>query len=157
MRPELFQLFGTGFPSYFVFLLSGFLFATVVAAVGARRLGENPDVFVDLGLAMLLWGVVGARLLHVVADGYFWDYVHLCTDPAQVDWPLERAECVSAAYDGVWDTVKGVCHPKSADCFAWAKFWAGGLTYYGGFIVSALGGAGLLRRGGVPIWKFGDL
>ena len=31
---------------------------------------------------MLLGGVAGARILHVLADGYFWDYVHLCTNPA---------------------------------------------------------------------------
>ena len=30
-------------------------------------------------------GSSGARLLHVFADGYFWDYVHLCTDPGQVE------------------------------------------------------------------------
>ena len=37
-----------------------------------------------------------------------------------------------ASLHGVWDTAKGVCHPVGTDCFAWAKFWAGGLTYYGG-------------------------
>ena len=92
MHPDLFELFGIGLPSYFVLLLSGFLFATAVGALWARRIGENPDVVVDLGIAMLLAGVLGARLLHVVADGYFWDYVHLCTDPSKVDWPLEKAE-----------------------------------------------------------------
>ena len=70
-------------------------------------------MIVDLGLAMLLAGVAGSRILHVIADGYFWDYVHLCTDPSKVDWPLDRAECVSTAYDGVWDAAKGVCHPQN--------------------------------------------
>ena len=73
MHPDLFQLFGISFPSYFVLLLSGFLFATAAGALWARRIGESADVVVDLGLAMLLAGVVGARLLHVVADGYFMD------------------------------------------------------------------------------------
>ena len=84
MRPELFRLFGIGFPSYFVLLLTGFLFATASGAMWAKRIGRDPDVIVDLGLAMLLAGVVGSRILHVLADGYFWDYVHLCTDPAAV-------------------------------------------------------------------------
>ena len=157
MRPELFNLFGIGFPAYFVLLLSGFLFATALAAISARRIGENPDVLVDLGLAMLLAGVVGSRLLHVFADGYFWDYVHLCTDPARVDWPLEKAECLSSTYDGIWDAAKGVCHPKAADCFAWAKFWAGGLTYYGGFIGATLAAVFLLRRDRFSFWKAADL
>src|SRR4030088_2311907 len=119
MHPDLFRLFGVAFPSYFVLLLSGFLFATAIGALWARQIGESADVIVDLGLAVLLAGVAGARLLHVVAGGYFWGHVHLCTDPAKVDWPLDPSECISSAYDGVWDAAKRVCHPKAADCFAW--------------------------------------
>ncbi len=157
MHPDLFKLFGVAFPSYFVLLLSGFLFATAAGALWARRVGESADVIVDLGLAMLLAGVVGARLLHVVADGYFWDYVHLCTDPAKVVWPVDRSDCLSSAYGGVWDASAGVCHPSGTDCFAWAKFWAGGLTYYGG-LVGASGAAWLLlKRDAFPFWKAADM
>ncbi len=70
---------------------------------------------------------------------------------------LDRGECLSKAYDGVWDTAKGVCHPKTADCFAWAKFWAGGLTYYGGFIGAAGAAVFLLRRDKFPFWKAADM
>ena len=157
MRPELFRLLDVGFPSYFVLLLSGFLFATALGVLWARRIGMNPDVIVDLGLAMLLAGVAGSRILHVIADGYFWDYVHLCTDPALVDWPLERAECVSTVYGGVWDAAKGVCHPQTRDCLAWAKFWAGGLTYYGGFLGAMGAAVFLLRRDRFPFWKAADM
>ncbi len=157
MRPELFRLADVGFPSYFVLLLTGFLFATAVCVLGARRIGQNADVIVDLGLAMLLAGVAGSRILHVLADGYFMDYVHLCTAPELVDWPLEKAECVSKAYEGVWDTARGVCHPAGKDCFAWAKFWAGGLTYYGGFLGASLAAWFLLKRDRFPFWKAADL
>jgi phosphatidylglycerol:prolipoprotein diacylglycerol transferase len=157
MRPELFRLLDVGFPSYFVLLLTGFLFATAVCVLGARRIGQNPDVIVDLGLAMLLAGVAGSRILHVLADGYFWDYVHLCTDPARVDWPLEKGECLSSTYEGVWDAAKNVCHPKTTDCFAWAKFWAGGLTYYGGFLGASAAAWFLLKRDRFPFWKAADL
>src|ERR1700729_613174 len=157
MRPELFQAFGVGFPAYFVLLVSGFLFATATGCLWARRIGQNPDVIVDLGLAMLIAGVGGGRILHVVADGYFWDYVHLCTDPAKVVWPVDRSDCLSAAYGGVWDASAGVCHPSGTDCFAWAKFWAGGLTYYGG-LVGASGAAWLLlKRDAFPFWKAADM
>jgi phosphatidylglycerol:prolipoprotein diacylglycerol transferase len=165
MRPELFRLsdlglpsaFDTGMPSYFVLLLSGFIFATALGVLWARRIGLNPDVIVDLGLAMLLAGVAGSRILHVLADGRFWEYVHRCTDPSLVDFDLDRSECLSSVYDGVWDAAKNVCHPKTSDCFAWAKFWAGGLTYYGGFIGAAGAAVFLLRRDRFPFWKAADM
>lgn len=157
MHPDLFRLFGVALPSYFVLLLSGYLFATAAGALWARRVGESADVIVDLGLAMLLAGVAGARLLHVVADGHFWDYVHLCTDPSRVNWPLDRTDCISPAYGGVWDAEAGLCHPKTGDCFAWAEFWAGGLTYYGGLTGASLAAFWLLARDRFPFWKAADM
>jgi phosphatidylglycerol:prolipoprotein diacylglycerol transferase len=155
MKPELFQLFGIGFPSYFVLLFTGFLFATAVGVLWARRIGQSADVIVDLGLAMLLAGVAGGRILHVFADGYFWDYVHLCTDPMKVDLPMSQAECVERA-KGAWDAARAVCHPQR-DCLGWAEFWAGGLTYYGGFIGASLAAWVLLKRDGFPFWKAADM
>jgi phosphatidylglycerol:prolipoprotein diacylglycerol transferase len=168
VHPDLFRLFGVPFPAYFVLLVSGFLFATAVATLWARRIGADPDVMVDLGIAMIIAGVAGARILHVFADGYFWDYVHLCTDPARVNWPLDRADCLAPAYDGctgtsqtgsmgVWDASTGLCHPKAADCFAWAKFWEGGLAYYGGLAGASAAAWFLLRRDRFPFWKAADM
>jgi phosphatidylglycerol:prolipoprotein diacylglycerol transferase len=187
MRPELFRVFDIGFPAYFVMLLSGFLFATTIGAIWARRIGKDPDVIVDLGLACLLMGVVGGRILHVLADGYFWDYVHLCTDPGKVDWHIEQSECATRIYGafdgfrhglhgflgffglpglvddvsshpkGIWDEAAGVCHPYQADCLAWSYFWAGGLTYYGGFIGASLMAVYVLRRDRFPFWKAADM
>jgi len=157
MRPELFRILGIAFPAYFVLLVTGFLFATAVGCLWARRIGESPDVVVDLGIAMIITGVLGGRIHHVLFDGYLMDYVHLCTDPSKVNWPFDRATCVSAAYDGAWDAVANVCHPKAVDCFAWAKFWAGGLAYYGGFIGSSIGAIYLLRRDRFPFWKAADM
>jgi len=157
VHPTLFELGGVSFPAYFVFLLTGFLVATAAGVLWARRVGENADTVVDLGIAMLLAGVAGARILHVLADGYFWDYVHMCTAPERVDWPIDQGECVSSAVGGIWDVARGVCHPREADCFAWARFWAGGLTYYGGFIGAALAAWYQLARDRFPFWKAADM
>lgn len=161
MRPELFHLdlpFGldVGVPAYFLLLLTGFIFATTCGALWARRIGKNPDVIVDLGLACLLAGVAGGRILHVIADGYFMDYVHLCTDPSKVDWHVEQAACVPK-YHGVWDAAAGVCHPATRDCFRWAMFWSGGLTYYGGFIGATAMAMYLLKKDRFPFWKAADM
>lgn len=157
MRPSLFQIFGVSFPAYFVLLVTGFLFATTIGAMWARKVGEDPDVIIDLGLAMILTGVLGGRIHHVLFDGFFMDYVHLCTNPSLVSWKITAAECASPTYGGVWDTAAGVCHPTRVDCFAWAKFWAGGLAYYGGFIASAATAFFLLRRDRFPFWKAADM
>ncbi len=165
MQGRLFTLdlpfFGGGYaipaPSYFVLLLTGFIFATLMGAIWAKRIGQDPDVIVDLGLAMLLAGIAGGRLLHVLADGYFWDYVHLCTDPSKVDWHLDRAQCLSADYSGVWDAARSVCKPQGRDCFAWARFYAGGLAYYGGFLGASLAAWYLLRADRFPFWKAADM
>lgn len=145
------------FPSYFVLLLTGFLLATVMGAVWARRVGQNPDVIVDLGLAMVLAGIVGGRLLHVFADGQFWDYVHLCTDPSKVVWPITRQQCLSPEYAGTWDFAQKVCRAKETDCFAWAKFYAGGLAYYGGFGTASAAAWYLLKVDRFPFWKAADM
>lgn len=157
MRPSLFTLFSIGFPAYFVLLVTGFLFATTIGAMWARRVGEDPDVIIDLGLAMILTGVLGGRIHHVLFDGFFWDYVHLCTDPAAVSWKITAAECASPNFQGAWDAAASVCHPTKVDCFAWARFWAGGLAYYGGFIASSATAFYLLRRDRFPFWKAADM
>jgi phosphatidylglycerol:prolipoprotein diacylglycerol transferase len=171
VQPELFDLFGTAVPSYFALLVTGFLLATALGALWARRIGQDPDTIVDLGLGMLLWGVVGARLLHVLADGFFWDYVHLCTEPAKVLWKISEGECraviqpdaLAALFGeearalGAWDPAAGGCRPIERDCLAWARFWAGGLTFYGGLLLALPMGYRLLVRRGFPVRRALDM
>lgn len=157
MQGTLFTLFGEGAPSYFILLITGFLFATVMGSLWAKRVGQDPDVIVNLGLAMLIAGVAGARLLHVIADGYFWDYVHLCTDPQQVGWKITEAECAGKALEPTWDSAAQVCRPTEKDCLAWAKFYNGGLAYYGGFIGAGAAGFWLMRVDKFPAWRASDM
>ena len=165
MKGRLFTLFDLiPFPSYFTLLITGFILATVVGALWAKRLGHNPDVIVDLGLAMLLAGVAGARILHVIADGYFWDYVHICTDPSQVHWQITQVECARIG-EATWDAVRKVCVPNPHGswsealerCTRWAHFWSGGLTYYGGFIAASITAWYLLRVDRFPFWRAADM
>jgi len=148
--------------SYFVLLLAGFAIATAIAAFSLRRQGQNPDAIIDLSLAMLIAGVIGARILHVLADGYFWTYVHLCTDPTQVEWQITQFECLQQG--DLWNAAKGVCQPRFDDsfgdlinrCTTWAQFWAGGLTYYGGLIAATAVAVWLCRRDRFPLGKAAD-
>lgn len=161
MQGRLFTLFeGSGMaipvPSYFLLLVAGFIIATAMGAVWAKRIGQDPDVIINLGLAMLLAGVAGGRILHVLADGYFWDYVHLCTDPSKVAWPITQAEC-SGLEAAAWDAAASVCRPTETNCFAWAEFYKGGLTYYGGFIGAGAVGWWLTKLDRFPFWRAADM
>jgi len=157
VRPVLLSLFGVDLPAYFAMLAVGFSLATWTGARQIHKHGLDREVIIDLGLAMVIAGVVGSRLLHVIADGYFWDYVHLCTDPSLVSWRISEAHCASASVGGVWDAARGVCHPREANCFAWAAFWAGGLTYYGGLIGATGYAVYFLRRERFPFWRAADM
>jgi phosphatidylglycerol:prolipoprotein diacylglycerol transferase len=156
MIPVFGRVFGEPIPAYFALLTLGFAIATWLCARWAKRAGLDHDVMIDLGLIAVLAGVAGARVLHVIADGYFWDYVHLCTDPSQVVWRTvtTRAECTSL--HGAWDAAAGVCRAAERDCFAWAAFWSGGLAYYGGLIAAGAAGLWFLRREHFPVAKAAD-
>jgi len=157
MFPTFGKIFGEPIPAYFTLLMIGFTVATFVGARWAKRSGLNHDVVIDLGLVSLIAGVAGARLLHVIADGYFWDYVHLCTEPSKVVWRDVTAATECHHFEGVWESAQGMCHAAKRDCFAWLKFWNGGLTYYGGLVVAALYGLWFLKREAFPLWKAADM
>jgi len=115
------------------------------------------DVVIDLGLISVLAGVAGGRILHVLADGYFLDYVHLCTDPEQVIWHTVRTATECKSLGGGWNSTLRVCHAVERDCLAWAKFYNGGLTYYGGLVAAAAAGIWFLKREHFPVWKATDM
>ena len=69
MRPVLLSLLGVDLPAYFAMLAVGFSLATWTGARQIHRHGLDREVIIDLGLAMVIAGVVGSRLLHVIADG----------------------------------------------------------------------------------------
>lgn len=146
---------GQALPAYFTMLVVGFSLATWLGARWAKRSKLDHESIIDLGLFSLIVGVAGARILHVIADGYFWDYVHLCTDPSLVTWNITQLQCRDI--EGIWHAGEGVCRPAESDCFAWAAFWQGGLTYYGGLVAASVFGLWFLRREQFPMFKAADM
>jgi phosphatidylglycerol---prolipoprotein diacylglyceryl transferase len=157
MHPSFGHLFGEPIPAYFALLMIGFGAATLVAARMAKRQGLDHEVIIDLALLSLVAGVLGGRLLHVVADGYFWDYVHLCTNPDAVIWRAVSSISECHQLGGRWDAEATLCHAIERDCFAWAQFWNGGLAYYGGLLAATAAGIAFLRREGFPVGKGIDI
>ena len=58
---------------------------------------------------------------------------------------------------GAWDAANDVCHPQARDCLAWAKFYNGGLAYYGGLVGGTWGVAIIARRDKLPFRKLADM
>jgi phosphatidylglycerol:prolipoprotein diacylglycerol transferase len=148
------------FESYAVMLVLAFLVAITALRRDGERLGMRGDQLVDLGILMLVAGVMGARLMAVFTDGKFMDFVHLCTDPTQVP-ALDSNVAVCSAqvpcdFHYQCDVATGTCHPPR-DCFAALKFWQGGLTYYGGFLLAVPLGLLYARRKNLGVWRVADL
>lgn len=72
MHPILFELGNFRIYSYGVMVALGFLIAVYFASRQARGAGISSQQIFDIGLYTLLFGIVGARALHVFLDfGYY--------------------------------------------------------------------------------------
>ncbi len=161
-----FVLFGIDFPAYFTLLMLGFLAGIWLAWRHAAAARINPNVILDFGMLLVIGGVGGGRLAHVLFDGQLTDYYYLCVDPMQTSGELlptavpskctEDSQCVTANVGDLCNLERGTCHSER-DCLRPLKFWYGGLTYYGGFIVAIPLGLWFLRRRQVNPWKVGDM
>jgi len=165
MNPVLFSfklpLLGeVAFPAYFTLLTLGFACATLLSWRDAHRLRIDPDRIIDLNLYMIIFGVLGARLLHVLADGHFMEYVNICIKPEVVravdGVPAHCTVDAQCAPYFLCNAAAGYCHPPR-DCLLALKAWRGGLTYYGGFIAAVAFGLYYLRKHRLPLWRVTDL
>ncbi len=165
MRPILFAfhlpiLGEVSFPAYFTLLTMGFGMAMLITWREAKKIELDPDLILDTNLWMIVWGVIGARVLHLVADGHFHEYVDLCINPKNVkaiDALVSRCSTdAQCGYDYLCDTARSVCYPPK-DCFAAIKLWRGGLAYYGGFIFSTLFALYFLWKHKLPVGRTGDI
>lgn len=156
-------------PSYTAAILLGFALAVWIASREVERLDIDRQKFMDFAIWMLIVGVLGSRLMHVLVDGFFMDYVHLCTDPFLVEGKhlasgapcLTNAQCLQAQNSGmdigaICRPEDGLCYPQQ-DCFRWLKFWAGGLTVYGALIACVGVGYVLMKRYELPVWRIMDM
>ncbi len=180
MRPILFEVLGEPVPAYMTFFILGFTLAVWLVRREAERYGMPGHKVVDLGILMLVCGVLGARLLSVLTDGLLMDFVHLCTDPklvAAADDPFKVCTGARAPAFGVAEAdaaIRGwaanlecnhhylcnldsnACYPPR-DCLAAFKFWTGGLTYYGGLILALPVGFWYAGRIKVDRWHIADI
>jgi phosphatidylglycerol:prolipoprotein diacylglycerol transferase len=154
----------TTLPSYFTLLMVGITAATLLAHREGMRRGLDGNTILDLGLLMLLAGLVGARVLHVFVDGHFTDYVNLCLDPDALPGLAlapgaacaDDAQCLAAGLGDRCDAATGLCR-QQRDCLRTLKIWYGGYVFYGGLLLAVPLGIWFLRRRRTPVWAVADL
>jgi phosphatidylglycerol:prolipoprotein diacylglycerol transferase len=147
-------------PSYFVLLSLSFILGTWMTWREAPRMGLDRERVLDLDIYIVIAAIAGARLLHVIADGHFHDYLNLCLDNFKVRATEAKVAFCNVSKECGWDYVCNVaahtCHPPR-DCFAVLEVWRGGLTFYGGLIVATIFGLSFARRHRMSMGKVADL
>ena len=171
MRPDLITVtvpgLGTvGVPSYFALLTLGFALAIILAYRDARRVDIDPNKIIDLSLYIIIFSIIGSRVLHVLFDGHLVEYINTCLAPHTVPPPHELiatgqvpANCTTDAQCAphfLCNEERGHCHP-ARDCLLALKLWRGGLTYYGGFIFATVTTLVFVRRNKLKMWRVADL
>jgi phosphatidylglycerol:prolipoprotein diacylglycerol transferase len=154
----------TTLPSYFTLLMVGITAGILLAHREALRRDLDGNTILDLGLLMMACGLIGSRILHVLADGHFWDYVYLCTDPDRLPGLaleggrrcVDAAQCLNAGLGDLCDGASGLCR-QERDCLRTLKIWYGGYVFYGGLLLAVPVGLIFLRRRKMPVWTVADL
>ena len=154
----------TTLPSYFTLLMVGITAGILLAHREGVRRGLDGNTILDLGLLMMAAGLIGARILHVLADGHFWDYVYLCTDPDKLPGLaieagrrcVDDVQCLNAGLGDLCDAPTGLCRQQQ-DCLRAFKIWYGGYVFYGGLLLAVPLGLWFLHRRRVSPWDVADL
>ena len=133
--------------AYGVLLVIAFLAAIAVARRFAKRDRIDPDQVVDLGVYVILAGLVGAKLLLLI-----------------VDWSFYQRQFTNMMEEG-GGTLGQWLSPFLGDFGAGIgtvgsislKLLQAGGVFYGGLITGILMGLWYLRHYGMPTWKAADV
>lgn len=69
--PKIFSIFGFQIALYGLIIGIGILLAFTLVSWQAKKQGFDPDDFYDLGMWLVIMGIIGARLYYVI---FSWDY-----------------------------------------------------------------------------------
>jgi len=162
LRFELPLLGEVSFPAYMTMLMLGFMLALWIARREEDTTGGKGGKFVDMGILMLIFGVLGARLMSVLVEGHLQEFIDLCVDPTKVppaDAWARDVVCTTDAQCGghyLCNAATQSCYPPK-DCLEVLKFWHGGLAFYGGLLLAAPIGLWYAGKHGLGLWRVGDI
>lgn len=136
MHPGIVSIGPFAIRSYGLLLAVGFLTGTIIAAIRARKAGENPEHIYNLSVWVVISSLVGARLYYV--------FTHYYEFRADTDLsPLKR----------FFIELKNMFWPIGSD----GQVGISGLTLYGGIILATIVTALYLKKNELSIPKYMDL
>lgn len=133
--------------TYGVLLVAAFLVAIWVARRLSSREGIDPDHVVDLGVYVILGGLVGAKILLLIVDRGFYSrqFTNILEEGGGT---LGNA---LSPYVGRFGEILGTLARMGLSLLQ-----AGGV-FYGGMIAGVLVGVWYMRRHGLPVWTVADV
>jgi phosphatidylglycerol:prolipoprotein diacylglycerol transferase len=146
MKPVLFQIGDLTIHSYFFFLTLGFIVATVIGVLEFKRANLSVRTFIDLAIVIVIFGMIGSRVMHIVAediphDVYCSKKLDRCgPDPERLK--KEGGDDVVKEFNRGEKIIKFyMAHPSRM-----FNIFKGGLAYYGGFIFGTIAAVIFMRR-----------
>ncbi len=131
MKPILFRIPGLDLPifAYGFMIMIGFIVAIAYASWRARKEGIDPNHVLDLGIILVVTGVLGARIFY---------YAEFYRTPFEVEPGVYKSFA-----ERPWWTVFAI--------------WEGGIVFYGGLIAGTLAAIGYFAWRKLPVLRACDV
>jgi len=169
--------------SYGFMIMMGFLVGIFLANRRAKKNGIDPEIIFDVGIIVMIAGIVGARIAYII----------IFYDQFGSSWQVFNVFDTNLNFIGI---VIGFLSPYgfmmwkkkklTIKAFAWLvpiclvsalllgrilyiafnfseydisifEIWKGGLVFYGGLILAIPAGIFYLKKKNIEIWKLGDI
>lgn len=188
MHPKLWTIPLLNLPiySYGFMVMLGFLAGILVATQRAKKNGLSPDIIFDLGIVLMIAGIVGARIAYIIIfnDQFAgsWQIFNIFDEgglnligviigwfiPFGIYlWRLKKITLRNFGWLIPISIVSAVLIGRICQVilnrklygydFAIFEIWKGGLVFYGGLILAIATGIYYLKLRGLRIWFVGDI
>lgn len=188
MHPKLWTIPLVNLPiySYGFMVMLGFLTGILVATQRAKKKGLNPDIIFDLGIILMIAGIVGARIAYIIIfTNQFtgsWEIFNIFDEgglnligiivgwfiPFGIYlWRLKKITLRKFGWLVPISILSAVLIGRIAQIiinrklygydFSLFEIWKGGLVFYGGLILAIATGIYYLKIKRLRIWLVGDI
>ncbi len=146
MKPVLFYIGDFAVHSYFFLLTIGFIVATIIGIIEFKKNGLSVKNFIDLAIVIVIFGMIGSRLMHIVAEDIPHDVY--CSKKLDRCGPDPEKLRKDGGDDVIKEFNRGekiikfyIAHPSRM-----FNVFKGGLAYYGGFILGTTAALVFMKR-----------